>query len=278
MAPTRIFLLIVLILSCSVLDYGCSKAVRSHSQTVAVPQTKAIFPLAYVTTSTRILKRPAWVKDSVKGTTGIGTWMDGDSLAGLSTATELGTAAAFAYVAYVPVAAAVGTIVGKNAEKKWRPCLEELSREIGEVDPASALQKKLGEELHKFHGATTVALPPGSGSFQTAAQQGAKSFLQAEIQGIQLRQCLERGSFCLWVTLRAQLWGVPEKSLYLDKVLVYTSSLTPKVLPPEILVLGASPCRKMADYCGALGKQRFREELALAIDNLAKRLSWEMGL
>jgi hypothetical protein len=278
MATSRIFPLIVLALSCSVLGNGCSKAVPPNSQAVAAPQIRVLFPLGYVTASTRDLASPNWVKERVRRTTGIGTWMDAGTLAGLIGATEIGAAAACAYVAYLPVAAAAGAISGKSAEAKWRPCLQELSREIGEVDPAALLQRKLEEELNKFRDANTEALSPAGDPFQTAVQRGMKSFLQAEIERIQIKQCLERKSFCLRVFLRARLWKVPGKSLYMDKVLVYTSSLTPQLQPPEVLVLGTSPCHKMEDYCGATGKQIFREELAAAIDNLTKRLSLEMSL
>jgi hypothetical protein len=278
MASLRTFPLIVLILNCSVLGNGCSKAVRPASQAVAAPQIRVIFPLGYVTTSTRDLASPGWVKESVKRTTGIGTWMDEETLGGLMGATQIGAAVASAYVAYLPVAAAVGTIAGKSAGKKWQPCIQELARETKEVDPAAVLQRKLEEELNRFPDAKTVALSPASNPFQTAAQRGMKSFLQAEIQRIQINPCLERGSYCLRVSLRAQLWKVPEKSVYLDKVLVYTSSLATKLQSNEVLVLGTSPCRKMEDYCGAPGKQRFREEIVAAIDNLVKRLSVEMGL
>jgi hypothetical protein len=183
-------------------------------------------------------------------------------VAGLAGATQIGSAIATAYVAYLPVGAAVGAVAGKNTERRWQPCIQELSREIGEVDPANVLQRKLGEGLNKFHGDTTVALSPGGDPFQTAAQRGAKSLLQADIQSVQLKQCLEQGSFCLQVSLRARLWKVPEKSLFMDKALVYTSSSSP---------------HKMADYCGEPGKQLFREDLAKAIDNLTNQLCGEIG-
>lgn len=283
MATARILPLIVLVLSCSVLGNGCSnwsKAMkesrsRAMGQTATVPRAQAIFPLAYVTTGTRDLASPEWVKESVKGTTGVGTW--GNDLASLVGATQIGAAVAFAYVAYLPVGAAVGAVAGKNTERRWQTCLQELSREVGEVDPASTLQRKLGEELHKSHGDTTEALPPGGDPFQMAAQRGAKSFLQAEIQRIQLKHCLERGSICLLVSLRAQLWKVPEKSLFMDKVLVYTSSEASKLKPSEVMIPGTAPYRRMEDYCGASGKQLFREDFANAIDNLAKRLYRELG-
>jgi hypothetical protein len=291
MLQFRGFLMLILVLGCPVLGNGCSKAVRPPDQAVAAPQIRppdqamaapakirVILPLGYVATSTRDLTPPNWVKESVKRTAGIGTWMDEETLGGLMGATQIGAAVACAYVAYLPVAAAVGTIAGKAAGGKWRPCLQELAREITEVDPAAALQRKLEEELNRFRDAKTVALSAEGDPFLMAAQRGMKGFLQAEIQRIQIKQCEERGSFCIQVSLRAQLWTVPEKTSYMDKVLVYTSSLPRKLQPSEVWVLGTSPCRTMEDYCGASGKQRFREELAAAIDNLVKRLSVEMNL
>jgi hypothetical protein len=278
MVQIRLFILIVFVLSCSVLGNGCSKAVRPAGQAAAAPPVQVILPLGYVTTSTRDLTPPNWVKESVKRTTGIGTWMDGETLGDLMGATQIGAAVACAYVAYLPVAAAAGAIAGKSAGSKWRSCIQELSREIPEVDPAATLQRKLTTGLDKFHGGKTVALPSEGDPLGTAAQRGMKSFLQADIQRIQIIRCQERGAFCLQVSLRARAWTVPEKRLYLDKVLVYTSFLPPKLEPSEIMVVGTYPCHTMADYCGATGKQRFREELTAAIDNLAQRLSLEMAL
>ncbi len=278
MVQIRLFLLIMFVLGCSFLGNGCSKAVQPPVQAAAAPHIRVICPLGYVTTSTKDLTPPNWVKESVKRTTGVGTWMDGETLGGLMGATQIGAAVACAYVAYLPVAAAAGAIAGKSAGSKWRPCLEELAREIPAVDPAATLQRKLTKELNKFQEGRTVALSSEGNPFVTAAQRGVKSLLQADIQRIQIKQCQERGAFFLQVSLRAQLWTVPEKRSYLDKVLVYTSFLPPKLDPSEVMVLGTSPCHKMADYCGAAGKQKVREELIAALDNLAQRLSLEMAL
>jgi hypothetical protein len=252
-----------------------------HEVAEAASKRQAIFPMGYCSTSTRDVVSPSLVKESVKRATGIGTWMEPETIQGFVAASQITWGASLvpimAYVAYLPGAAAVGAIVGKSAEKKWQPCLQELVREIGEIDPASALQRKLSEELDRFRDAKTMGLPPGDPT-QTATQRGLKSFLQAAIQRIEIKECQERRSFCLQVSLRAQLWKLPEKTSVYDKVLVYTSSLTPKLQPSEVMVLGPSPCRRMEDYCGAQGKQLFREEIAAAIDSLVKRLSLEMGL
>jgi len=257
---------------------------RMSKQEVAEAASKgqAIFPMGYYSTSTRDVVSPSLVKESVKRATGIGTWMEPETVQGFVAAGQITGGLSFipivAYVAYLPGAAAVGAIAGKSAEKKWQPCLQELVRETGEIDPASALQRKLTEELDKFRDAKTVGLPPGGDPTQTATQRGLKSFLQAAIQRIEIKECQERRSFCLRVSLRAQLWKLPEKTSAYDKVLVYSSSLTPRLQPSEVMVLGSSPCRSMEDYCGPQGKQLFREEIAAAIDSLVKRLSLELGL
>jgi hypothetical protein len=189
-----------------------------------------------------------------------------------------GALIAAAYVAYLPVGLIAGAIAGKSAEKKWQPCLQELAREIKENDPTAALQRKLEERLKKFHASKTVALPPEGDPFQVASQRGLKSLLQAEVQRIQIRECQERGSFCVEVAIRARLWKIPDKSLYLDKALVYTGTRPYERLPSEIQVPVPSPCRKMEGYCGPQGRQIFREEIAAAIPNLVERLLSEVGL
>ncbi len=181
-------------------------------------------------------------------------WMPDETLKGLVGATQVGAAIATAYVVYLPVGLVVGAIAGKSAEKKWQPCLQELAQEIKENDPTAALQRKLNEELKKFHDSKTVALPPEGDPFQVSGQRGLKSLLQVEVQRIQIRECSERGSFCVEVAIRARLWKIPDKSLYLDKALVYTGTSLYERIPSEIQVPGSSPCRKMEAYCGPAGQ------------------------
>lgn len=74
------------------------------------------------------------------------------------------------------------------------------------------------------------------------------------------------------------MWKIPEKILYLDKVLVYTRGTPYERIPFETQVPGSSPCRKMEDYCGPQGKQIFREEIGAAIPNLVEQLLIYVGL
>jgi hypothetical protein len=258
-------------------QYGpiSTSLMSKYDGAVAASQRQDIFPMGYVTTAgTKDLVSPDWVKRGLARA----HWMPDETLKGLVGATQVGAGLVTAYMIYLPVGLVVGAIAGKSAAKQWQPCLQELARKIKENDPTAALQRKLHEELKKFHDSKTVAVPPEGDPFRGPGQRGLKSLLQVEVQRIQIRECQERGSFCVEVAIRARLWKIPDKSLYLDKALVYTGTRPYERIPSEIQVPGSSPCRKMEDYCGPQGKQIFREEIAAAIPNLVERLLIEVGL
>jgi hypothetical protein len=288
MARSRIIPLIALILSGSVLLNGCAtnsrppndlKEMSKFDETVAASQRPAIFPMGYVTSAgTKDLVSPKLVKRSIGRYAAPKVAETAAGLMGVPVVNYLAVAAATAWVAYLPVGLIAGAIAGKSAEKKWQPCLQELAQEIKEIDPAAALQRKLDEELKKLHASRTVALPPEGDPFQLSSQRGLKSLLQVEVQRIQIRDCQERGSFCVEVAIRVRLWKIPDKSLYLDKTLVYTGTSPYERIPSESQVPASSPCRKMEAYCGPQGRQVFREEIAAAISNLVEQLLIEVGL
>ena len=264
-------------------QYGpiSTSLMSKYEKPVAVSQRPAIFPMGYVTgAGTKDLVSPEWVKRSIGRAAALdtGTAELAAGLMGVPVLNYAGVAIATAYVAYLPVGLLVGAIAGKSAEKKWQPCLQELAQEIKENDPTAALQRKLGEELKKFHDSKTVALPPEGEAFKGSGPRELKSLLQIEAQRIQIRECSERGSFCVEVAIRVRLWTIPGYSQYLDKVLVYTGTRLYERIPSEIQVPGSSPCRKMDAYCGPQGRQIFREEIAAAIPNLVERLLIEVGL
>jgi hypothetical protein len=109
-----------------------------------------------------------------------------------------------------------------------------------------------------------------------------KTLLQAEIQRVQLRECQERGSFCIELALRARLWEAKKHTLLQEKVLLY-SNLHPyrtysETRPYEVATWASSPCRQMEVYCGPEGNQVLRQEIAAGIDSLGERLCFELGL
>ena len=285
MARCRIIPLIGLILSCGVLINGCAthsrptnelKEMSKYDEAVAAFQKPAIFPMGYVTSAgTKDLVSPEWDKRSIERAAAPGVAMLGAGFMLGPGGALLGIAAS---VAYLPVGLIVGVIAGKSAEKKWQPCLQELAREIQENDPTAALQSQLAEELKKFPDSKTVALRPEGEALKGSGPRELKSLLQVEVHRIQIRECSERGSFCVEVAIRARMWTIPEYSQYLDEVLVYTGTRPYERIPSEIQVSASPPCRKMEAYCGPQGRQIFREEITAAIPKLVERLLSEVGL
>jgi hypothetical protein len=264
-------------------QYGpiSTSLMSKYEKPVAVSQKPAIFPMGYITgAGTKDLGSPEWVKRGIKRGAALdsGTAEIAAGLMGVPGLNYAGALIGAAYVAYLPVGLIAGAIAGKSAERKWQPCIQELAQEIKENDPTAALQRKLGEELKKFPDSKTVALPPEGEAFKGSGPRELRSLLQVEVQRIQIRECSERGSFCVEVAIRARLWTIPGYSQYLDEVLVYTGTSLYERLPSEIQVPGSSPCRKMEAYCGPQGRQIFREEIDAAIPNLVEQLLTEVGL
>jgi hypothetical protein len=257
-------------------QYGpiSTSLMSKYDETVAASQRPAILPMGYVTTAgAKDLRSPEWVKRNI----GRAAPPEATELAAGLLQVPGGGLFAAAYVAYLPVGLIAGAIAGKSAETKWQPCIQKLAQEIKEINPAAALQMRLDKELKKFRDSKTVALSPDGDPLQVAGQRGLKSLLQAEVQRIQIKECQKRGSFCIEVAIRARLWKIPEKSLYFDKILVYTNASPYERIRGEIQVPGSSPCRKMEVYCGPQSKQIFREEIANALPNLVDRLLIEVG-
>lgn len=252
---------------------------KERGALMAPQACKELFPMGLITTSTKDMVSPDWVKRGIARTTGIGA-VPGEQIA--RGVLEGGAGFGLAYLLYLPVGVTLGAISGKATDKKWRPCIEELARQIPEVNPAAVLRQKLTEELSKYGPSIPVSLEPESDFSQEAARKGLKSLLQAEVQRIQLRECQERGSFCVEVTVRVRLVEVDSTNLIKDIVLLY-SNLSPYYLhgesrPYELQTWKSSPCRKMEDYCGADAKQVLREEVRTGIIYLVERLCFELGL
>jgi hypothetical protein len=221
-----------------------------YDEAVAASQRPAIFPMGYVIAGTKDLVSPDWVKRGIARTTGIGA-VPGEQIA--RAVLDGGAGLGLAYLLYLPVGATMGAISGKIAESKWRPCLEGLSREIDKIEPAAMLRPKLVQELTKYGPSQPVALA-GSGDFcGEARRNGLKTVLQAEIQRIQLRECQERGSFCLELALQVRLWEANNHTLLQEKTLLYSNlhpyrTYSEKLPPYEDATWASSPCRRMEVY------------------------------
>jgi hypothetical protein len=242
--------------------------------------TQSWFPMGLVVASTNDMVSPDWTKRGIARATGIGA-IPGEQIA--RAVLDGGAGLGLAYLLYLPVGATIGAISGKAAESKWRPCLEGLSKELDKIEPAAMLRPKLVQELTKYGPSQPVALA-ASGDFSGEARRnGLKTVLQAEIQRIQLRECQERGSFCVELALRVRLWEANNHTPLKEKILLYSNlhpyrTYSETLQPHEVATWASSPCRRMEVYCGPEGDQVLRQEINAGLDSLVEKLCFELGL
>ncbi len=251
------------------------------SPLLAPASRNAFLPLGVlVSSSAQEVESPNWLTRSMSRTTGLGQPGFGtvageilrESASGLGG--YAGAGIVIGYLMYLPVGAAIGAIAGASASRKWQPCLEDLNRELRDLDAPALLSRELGDTLGKYCPAPPQLLAPDEAQWPPAARSQLKSLLKAEIFRIAIRDCADRDSFCVEVALKARLADAAGQTVFYDRVLVYSGT------PPgdELRASKRSPCRKMAEYCDAAGRQVFREEIATGIRSLVDKLLDDMGL
>jgi len=121
-----------------------------------------------------------------------------------------------------------------------------------------------------------VNLTQADDPFAQAKQQGLKSIIQTEILNIALRECEERGSFCVAVTLRIRLWKTfSQVPLGLNCLFRFPNDLletASKTLLYDEENEECSECRKMEGYGGVEGQKFFKDELSTAIQLSIQKL------
>ena len=208
----------------------------------------------------------------------------GDSLGGAG-AGAAGLFLAAGMVVYGGVIApALAATDASSAERQWGPCMEGLARELSELDPMGQLRRRLREKLREQgFGNVYEARDPGKYS-TSAANQGYKAKLQIDIQRIQLRECEKRGTFCFEVAVRARLLETGTNEPVYDTKFAYSNPTrriylsTASIWYSELVAEPYSECRDLAAYCGAGGRQLFRQELGRALEVLVKRILPESAL
>jgi hypothetical protein len=249
------------------------------------PQHRERFlPVGLVVTGSPGLAAPAWVKRSLARATGIDNPGSGEAARGV-----LGTAAGgyppgyaaaaivMGYLCYLPVGATVGYFNGKAAEKNWQPCVEGLRQELQQMAPGDELRRELKDTLSKYCLVAPVLLA-GETPGPDLRRLGIKSLLTVELQRVDLREAVPRGTFFVEMGLRAVVKEVAQgNSLIYQKDLVY-ANLRPLEKPAGAPVFASSAARGMEAYCGEEGRDVFRQEVATGIRFLVEKLLLDLGL
>ncbi len=260
-------------------DYGPlhTALVQNYGDPVKPALLRGFTPLALAAEGGEELASPDWWRRSAR--TFLGWYSDPTRQARASGCYGEGCALILlAYLAYLPFGSAAAAADADWAESKWGPCMEALAQELRDLDPMAELRRRLTEKLRE-HGTDPVrelgdAMAPGA----SAAREGVKGALQADMQRIQLRECAKGGTFCLEVAVRARLLDVGTGEPVYDTIFVVSNPTrrfddsTIGQLYSEFMVAPSSACRELEAICGDGGRHYLREELGRALDVLVKSI------
>jgi len=251
---------------------------------LAPKSRERMLPVGLVVTGSPLLASPAWLKRSLARATGIGNPGSGEVARGVLAGASggyppgyAGAAIVMGYLCYLPVGATVGYLSGKAAEKNWQPCIEGLRQELQQMAPAEELRRELKDTLTKYCRVPRVVLA-GETPGPDLARQGLKSLLEVELQRVELREALPRGTFFVEVGLRAAVKDVSHGNDPIYQTDLVYANAQPLEKPPGARVYASSPGRRMEAYCGEEGRRVFREEVATGIRFLVEKLLLDLGL
>ncbi len=205
--------------------------------------------------------------------------------------------------------AAVAALEASSNEKKWGPCMRELAGDLKKLNLAGLIRSRLRKKLTAQDGLKLVDPTNGISPDGSVKKGNFKALLKADIQRVQIRECEERGTFCLEVVIRARLFDSGAKEPVYDTTFHYSNLTGPpilgelhhtgsnndlkfssrrflyrmvapgffsnyvmKIYPPSLIVSPQSPCRWLKAWCGEGGRKLFRDELSKALDILVDHI------
>jgi hypothetical protein len=177
-----------------------------------------------------------------------------------------------AYMTYLPLGTLIGAVKGTADEEKWKPCMESLDEELRVMDLTSMEQRFIDEALSRRGVSGLSSLNEEPSPFEAALKAGIKTVLQGKIQRLQIKECTERGKFCLDMALHARLWDNESGRIAYSKVFVY-SGLSDGNRPYEVMAWPRPTCRKMELYCKGGGREIFRREITSGLERIAEMIS-----
>ena len=154
------------------------------------------------------------------------------------------------YGMYLPIGTALGATYGKYTEEKWQPCFDALQKEITVFNFRSKLKDAIDKEFSSKNNGLPILLNESESYMDEAARLGLKSILTANVQRVQLRECLINGTFCIEMVLSFSLRDVKSGQVLYSKSFIYTQSEADnQERPYEIYTKSHPDCFILASYC-----------------------------
>ncbi len=181
--------------------------------------------------------------------------------------------------------------------------MRELAGDLKKLNLAAQIRSRLRKKLTAQDGLKLVDPTNGISPDGSVKKGNFKALLKADIQRVQIRECEERGTFCLEVVIRARLFDSGAKEPVYDTIFHYSNSAEPPMskflkpswssgksfyrvvpatgffdnpgmefYPPSLIVSPQSPCRALKAWCGEGGRKLFRDELSKALDTFVDHI------
>jgi hypothetical protein len=242
---------------------------REYGGPVSAQAGGQLLPMGLLTACTKDIASPNWTRRAL--------------LRNVRWPVGLLEGASGPYVAAVAGGYMVFAVVrGELTKKKMQPCLQEITRELYDLDPAAILSHSLTSLMKKNGLPGLTELKRENCLAAVAANPGLRSLLEAKIIRMELVEC--RGSqsnrFCVEVALRARVLNLASGEFVYDTVLVhsYADNAVRVSKPYEVAVSYSSRCREIEAYCGDKGREVFRREVSEAMEAFAARIFRDLRL
>jgi hypothetical protein len=179
-----------------------------------------------------------------------------------------------AHLLYLPIGYSIGKIWGSKSEEKWQPCMTAISEKIKQYDSMAAFRKEIGALVDVAH---LINIPSDTNGGTSVARIDFEQVLEVELSRIMVRECSERGSFCLDMTAHVKLYDKDAVSYYGHYV--YSNSdrrgdtKERKMWSYEIILDDHSKCREIETFCAQDGTGILLEEVEGGIRALAKSIA-----
>jgi hypothetical protein len=156
----------------------------------------------------------------------------------------------------------------RQAEVAAAPCIDAVSRQLRAFDLDGALRSAFAAQL--------------GGRLLDQADDGTADDLTVSIERLRLRECRERATLCVDLTVRLRLTDAATDALRLEERLTYAAPYPPGdpfkagTRLYERLVRPTSRCTALADWCGPHGPQLLEDEIRRGFDAIAAQLARDL--
>ncbi|RMH32716.1 MAG: hypothetical protein D6690_13220 [Nitrospirae bacterium] len=197
-----------------------------------------------------------------------------------------------AYLLYLPFGILTGELLGASDQDTWKDCVDRWQETFQQSD----LQRHWNQMMRRALEMKVNGLAHDRRSHAARSDAEPAVFIwETGVERVQLRECEERGSFCLELAVRLQIRerSAEEGQLVYDGFLLYSNPAARPVpfseqpfsqaqLPVyrtyEIPLSDRAPCRNLKFYCADENARLLHEEVSQVFSRMISYFLTDLGI